>query len=306
LTEVLSRSPATPVDRTLPQCPLCATPNASLLFEKDAYPVYQCRNCRGEFLHPQPDDAVLASIYGPEYFLGGEGDGTERVARMKAATAQRYLSFLTRRLKNDQRRLLEIGCGAGELLAQAQQQGFEVRGVEVSPSSTLVANNRLGRQAVEAGTLETANVPPQHFDVIVGCDVVEHVRNPQAFLARVYECLKPGGMVFLITPSPDSLSRKVLGRHWMEYKTEHLFYFSNKSLKHLLSAAGFKDMELAANAKVLSFDYVNQHFQRFSVPGVSQLLRAARALVPDRLAFRHFTVPASGVLVMAWKPKDRF
>jgi 2-polyprenyl-3-methyl-5-hydroxy-6-metoxy-1,4-benzoquinol methylase len=255
-----------------------------------------------EFLHPQPDDAVLASIYGPDYFLGGEGEGTERVARMKAATAQRYLECMTQRLKTDQRRLLEIGCGAGELLVQAQQKGFEVRGIEFSSSSVAVANSRLGRTAVEAGTLETMNIPRQHFDVVVGCDVVEHVRDPQAFLARVYECLKPGGMVFLITPSPDSLSRKLLGRHWMEYKTEHLFYFSKASLNHMLSAAGFQRAEFSANKKVLSLDYVTHHFQRFSVPVISGLLRTARAVLPDQLAFRHFTIPASGVLALAWKP----
>jgi SAM-dependent methyltransferase len=285
-----------------PECPLCAAPQAEFLFSKDTHPVYRCRKCRAEFLHPQPDDTVLASIYGPEYFLGGEGEGTERVARMKAATAQRYLAHIAQRLKQDQRRLLEIGCGAGELLFQAQQQGFDVRGVEFSSSSVAVANRRLGRTAVEAGTLETANVPRQYFDVIVGCDVVEHVRDPRAFLARVYECLKPGGMVFLITPSPDSLSRKLLGRHWMEYKTEHLFYFSKTSLSHLLGAVGFQRTEFCANKKVLSFDYVNHHFQRFSVPVVSGLLGVARAVLPDQLAFRHFTIPASGVLALAWKP----
>jgi SAM-dependent methyltransferase len=284
------------------QCPLCAGERPRFLFKKDAYPVFRCTACRAEFLHPQPDNNVLALIYGPEYFLTGEDSGgDQRVAALKAATARRYLRCIADRVKEPQPRLLEIGCGTGELLAQAQEQGFRVRGIEFSPSSTAKANRRLGGALVEAGTVETARVPAGHFDVVIGCDVLEHVRKPQAFLASVYEFLKPGGVVFLITPSIDSWSRKLLGKHWMEYKTEHLFYFSKGSLVRLLEATGFRDVSLSANRKVLSLDYLNRHFQRFPVPVCSPVLAVGRAMLPDRLAFRHFTIPASGMLVTARK-----
>ena len=284
-------------------CPLCAAKRTRFLFNKDAYPVFQCTACRAEFLHPQPSDDVLTSIYGPDYFLGGEdAEGLERGTRLKAATARRYLGCIMDRLQNGQQHLLEIGCGVGDLLVQAQERGFQVRGVEVSPSSAEKANRRLGRPLVEAGTLEDADIPRVSFDVVIGCDVLEHVRSPQAFLASVYECLRPGGMLFLITPSADSWSRKILGRHWMEYKTEHLFYFNKASLGHLLEKAGFQSVSLAPNRKVLSLDYVNHHFQRFSVPVCSALLRAARTMLPDSIAFKPFTIPASSLMVMARKP----
>lgn len=286
----------------LPVCPLCAE-RAKFLFNKDAYPVFQCTACRAEFLHPQPSDEVLKSIYGPDYFFGSEdSDGLDRVTRLKAATARRYLGCISDRLQKGQQRLLEIGCGVGDLLIQAQERGFQVRGVEFSPSSVAKANGRLGHPLVEAGTVETADIPRVYFDVVIGCDVLEHVRNPQAFLASVFEYLRPGGVVFLITPSADSWSRKILGRHWMEYKTEHLFYFSKASLVHLLQQAGFQGASLSSNRKVLSLDYLNHHFERFSVPVCSWLLRVARRVLPDKLAFMSFTIPASGLMVMARKP----
>ena len=207
-------------------------------------------------------------------------------------------------LQKGRSHLLEIGCGVGELLVQAQTRGFQVRGVEFSSSSTETANRRLGQALVEVGTVETANIPRGCFDAVIGCDVLEHVRNPRAFLAAVYEYLRPGGVVLLITPSPDSWSRKILGRHWMEYKTEHLFYFSKASLVRLLEQAGFQGMAISANRKVLSLDYLNHHFQRFSVPLFSSLLRGLRKVLPDRLAFMHFTIPASSLMVMARKPGE--
>jgi SAM-dependent methyltransferase len=256
-----------------------------------------------EFLYPQPSDAVLASIYGPDYFLGnGDQQANERVARLKAATAQRYLGCISERLQGERRHLLEIGCGTGDLLVQAQARGFQVRGVEFSPSSVARANTRLGAALVETGSIETADIPRRHFDVVIGCDVLEHVRSPQAFLETVYECLKPGGVVFLVTPSPESLSRKLLGRYWMEYKTEHLFYFSKLSLVSILEKAGFENFFLSPNRKVLSLDYLNDHFQRFPVPLCSQVLSVARSLLPDKLAFMPFVIPASSVMVMAERP----
>jgi SAM-dependent methyltransferase len=301
-TRALSR-PSESMGQDSPlQCPLCAGERPKFLFKKDAYPVFRCTSCRAEFLYPQPDNNVLALIYGPDYFLTGEDSGgDQRVAALKAATARRYLRCITDRMKAREPHLLEIGCGTGELLAQAQEQGFRVRGIEFSPSSAAKANRRLGGPIVEAGTVESTKVQPGSFDVVIGCDVLEHVRNPQAFLASVHAFLKPGGIVFLITPSIDSWSRKLLGRHWMEYKTEHLFYFSRRSLVRLLEATGFREVSLASNRKVLSLDYVNRHFQRFPVPVCSPLMAVGRAMLPGRLAFRHFTVPASGLMVMARK-----
>jgi SAM-dependent methyltransferase len=288
-----------------PICCLCAATRTTLLFSKDGYPVFRCDSCKAEFLHPQPSDDVLASIYGPDYFLGkGDVQGNERVAQLKAATAQRYLSSITGRLQTGRRKLLEIGCGTGDLLVQAQALGFDVRGVEFSPSSAAQANSRLGAALVETGSLETSESARRTFDVVIGCDVLEHVRNPQAFLKTVYECLNPGGVLFLITPSPESLSRKVLGRHWMEYKTEHLFYFSKTSLKRILETAGFQKVLLSSNRKVLSLDYLNDHFQRFRVPLCSWALDVARRIIPDKLAFMPFVIPASSVTVIAAKPGD--
>jgi SAM-dependent methyltransferase len=156
-------------DQNLPSvCPLCAAKDTRLLFKRDAYPVFRCASCRVEFLYPQPSDKVLASIYGPDYFLGNaDAGGNERVARLKTATARRYLDCITDRLPGEQHALLEIGCGTGDLLVEAQARGFRVRGVEFSPSSSAKANTRLGAPVVETGSIETADIPRRYFDVVI-------------------------------------------------------------------------------------------------------------------------------------------
>jgi SAM-dependent methyltransferase len=265
--------------------------------------VYFCCNCRCEFLEPQPDDRTLAEIYSAHYFLGDHSEESDqRISEMKTATANLYLDRLAKTLPANGARFLEIGCGTGDLLVQAQSRSLEVHGVEFSTISTAAANRRLGAELVQPGTIETASLPTGYFDVIAACDVIEHTRNPKSFLERAHALLRPGGLIFLVTPSLDSWSRKLLGKRWMDYKVEHLFYFGRASLRRLLADAGFERPVFEGNRKVLTLDYMYHHFDRFTVPGLTPLFRLARRLAPERLALRHWVLPASGILVTAGKP----
>jgi hypothetical protein len=110
-------------------------------------------------------------------------------------------------------------------------------------------------------------------------------------------------MIFLVTPSKDSWSRLFMGRHWMEYKTEHLYYFGRDSLQYLLAGAGFERPIVQANRKVLSLEYIHQHFQRFPVPACTAAFAIAARVLPRALFTRHFIIPASGLMALAWKPQ---
>ena len=292
-----------------------------MLFSRHGFPVARCRACGVRFLDPQPDDAMLAGIYSAQYFLGEPTPEAEaRVQALKRATAARYADCLGKRghssfspahpmdgSRSDAGKdecplfLLEIGCGKGEFLLEAQARGFDVAGVEFSADAAAAANRRLGAEKVQAGTVESARLQEGSFDAVVFADVVEHVRDPLSFLKRVHALLKPGGAALLITPDLDSLSARLLGRHWMEYKVEHLYYFTRGAVRKALETAGFRDIAIQPNVKALSLDYVYHHFVRFPVPVFTPLLKVLRALCPTGLAHRHWHVRASGMLVTARK-----
>jgi len=289
-------------------CPVCGGGRLSELSGRLGFPVVRCADCTIEFLNPQPDDATLAGIYSTHYFLGEPTpEGEERMQTMKRATAALYVNRLAGALGQGGQgggaggRLLEVGCGRGEFLLEAQARGFDVSGVEFSPDATAVANRRLGADKVQAGTIEQAGLAEGSFDAVVFADVLEHVREPLAFLKRVHALLKPGGTVLLVTPAADSFSAKLLRRYWMEYKVEHLYYFTRHACRAALEKSGFRNIVITANTKVLSLDYVYYHFQRFPVPVFTALLKVLRALAPERLAHRHWQVSASGMMVTARK-----
>jgi 2-polyprenyl-3-methyl-5-hydroxy-6-metoxy-1,4-benzoquinol methylase len=268
------------------------------------YNIYACQNCGFRWLDPQPTDAELSKIYNDQYFLDeGEAEITELVNKLKSATARLYLEQLVQGdlSSTSGLSLLEIGCGMGDFLVEAQSKGFKVSGLEVTDHLVEFSNRRLGSSSVQKGFIETSNFQKESFEIVAFFDVIEHVRNPLDFMTRVNSLLRKTGIVYIVTPSLDSWSAKLLGKNWMEYKVEHLSYFNKKAITLLLEKAGFHKIRILSNYKILNIDYINRHFVRFPVKGISLLLNFARKLTPDKLAYMPVKVVASGMAVIAEK-----
>src|SRR5204862_8009373 len=78
---------------------------------------------------------------------------------------------------------LEVGCAAGDALAKLRLRGWEAHGIEPSPRAAEVAASR--GFPVHCGPLETAPDPDRKFGLVLAANVVEHLHDPVAALARV-------------------------------------------------------------------------------------------------------------------------
>jgi SAM-dependent methyltransferase len=265
----------------------------------------RCEDCDLMFFNPQPSDAELAQIYTKEYFLGHESEeGRRNAGELKRATARQYLAELTRYNGAPSGRLLEVGCGEGDFLSEAETAGYEVLGVEYSADACATANDRLKRGRVEQGELADAKLPESHFDVCVLNDVIEHVRDPIAFLREIRRVLRPGGALFIATPCLDSWSARVMKERWMEWKPEHLTYFNKDNIQTALLKAGFQNVLVQPGWKILSFDYVKAHFEKFPVPMVTPALRMLGKMLPASTKQKGRRVVASGMMVFCRKAAE--
>ncbi len=292
-------------------CPVCRSTTLAYQFTSPPTPIVRCEGCSLLMRDPQPSDAELAAIYTDTYFLGtapedaGAGGRFEQeVNTLKRATAAAYLDRIedyrgwTAEMRRG-RTLLEMGSGLGNLLLEARARGYEVTGVEYSPASVGRANARLGETRVVQGTAESASLDGRRFDVCVLADVIEHTRDPRAVVRRAWDLLAPGGTLFVATPSVDSWSARLMRQTWMEFKAEHLFYFSSRTIETLLLMGGFDQVRVTSGRKTLSPDYVLAHFDRFPVPVLSPLGRLAGRLAPAAVRRQRIDVVASGVDVLA-------
>lgn len=288
----------TPFLRT--DCPVCASRRLGYAFSHAGYRIARCTDCGVMFSNPQPTDEQLTEIYDAEYFIGGSSEeGRNRTREMKRATARLYLDEIKRYSDASSGRLLEVGCGDGDFLVEAEAAGFQVTGVELASAACEQARSRLKGGEVICGLLEKAGLAEGQFDLCVLSDVIEHVRDPLAFLAYIHRLLRPNGVIFIATPSLASWSAKLLRQNWMEFKPEHLTYFDPKTLQTALFRTGYHEVIVQPGWKVLNLDYVAEHFERFPVPVVTPLVRFVRNLLPQGMRQKYRRVVASGMMVFA-------
>ena len=284
-------------------CPLCGS-RAFRRHRSGAAGVSQCAGCGLVLRNPQPSDAALRAIYGPGYFFGdGDREMEAATSALKSATADLYLDAIDAYRGAGPRgagglRLLDIGCGHGDLLARARARGYEVRGTDVSADAVRRVEARLGPGVATQAEPE-ALAAAGTFDVCVLSDVIEHARDPVAMLQAVARILRSGGTLFISTPSVGHWSARVLRRHWMEFKEEHLFYFDPRTIHVLLDRSGYEAVSMAPSSKRLNLDYVAAHFRRFHVPAIRPAMSACQRLLPAFVRRRPFSIRTGGIVVMA-------
>jgi len=282
-------------------CPVCQSARINRAFGIPEPSIMRCADCNFLFLHPQPSDEALRLIYTDTYFLGATDERMRaQVADLKTATAGLYLDRLASQGIHEGR-LLEVGCGDGYLLAAAERRGFEVTGVEYSEPAAQRARAGLSRGRVLVGELSQVELPSAAFDACILADVIEHVRDPRSLLTAVRERLKPGGCLLIATPSTDSWSARLMGRRWMEFKTEHMSYFNRRTLESLLSQTGFQSIHFFPGYKMISLHYVKAHFESYPVPLWTSLVRFTFGWLPRGMLEKPRRLAGSGLLVLSIK-----
>jgi glycosyltransferase involved in cell wall biosynthesis/ubiquinone/menaquinone biosynthesis C-methylase UbiE len=271
------------------------------LFSVQEFRMVRCDECGLMLLNPQPSDEELARIYSAGYFLLGDAPGgLAHVTELKRATARGYLGQLQRYTGGKTGRLLELGSGQGDLLLEAQALGYDVTGVEGIEAACAIARDKLGGGGrVVCGDIAALAGEAARYDVCVISDVIEHVRDPREFLAGIHRLLKPDGVMLVTTCSLDSWSARFFKTKWMEFKPEHLVYYSSATLQSQLARAGFDRMVTLPGWKSLSAEYIADHFRKYAVPGVTALVGLGVSLLPAGLRRRPMRVVASGLVSLS-------
>jgi len=96
-------------------------------------------------------------------------------------------------------RVLDIGCGVGQVVAHLTKAGFEAHGVDVAEANIVRAAKITPRCILHNGQ----GLPyPDHFFATVGAlNVLEHVEDPEAFVAEAVRVTEPGGRIVLSSPN---------------------------------------------------------------------------------------------------------
>lgn len=134
--------------------------------------------------------------------------------------------------------VLDVGCYTGHLLAELPKS-CRLYGVEPNPAAAAVAVTRgVNIVAKDWNGLDAAG---HDYDIIIACDVIEHVSNPLAFLTSLAKRLKPGGKVIITTGNADAWIWTLLrSRFWYCYFPEHISFIGSRWLSRMTAPASMR------------------------------------------------------------------
>ncbi|HVN28612.1 MAG TPA: class I SAM-dependent methyltransferase, partial [Candidatus Binataceae bacterium] len=171
-------------------------------------------------------------------------------------------------------RLLDVGCGSGDLLARMESLGWEAQGIDLDPIAVAAAR-RKGLE-VHRGALDRRNFPDAHFDAVVMSHLIEHVHQPIELLAHARRVLRPGGRLVIATPNAESLGHRMLRERWpLLDPPRHLQIFTPPVLESMARKAGFADVRVSTEVRTGAAMFALAIPRRLSAPRMSSL--ASRA-----------------------------
>jgi ubiquinone/menaquinone biosynthesis C-methylase UbiE len=145
-------------------------------------------------------------------------------------------------------RVLDLGCGAGDLTAELQTHAASLVGVDVAEAALRRARVRHpGLSFLLAEIGGRLPLEDNSFDVVWSSEVIEHVPDTARWMSEVRRVLRPGGRLLLTTPSHGRLRLAVAGvERYSAPLGDHLHLYTAGSLRALLADFDFDQVEVRA------------------------------------------------------------
>lgn len=108
-------------------------------------------------------------------------------------------------------KILDVGCGYGNLLYKLGDNFNKLYGVEINKTRVEKAIELLKDKDFEIiqKNVESANFPDEYFDVVVSSDVIEHIADVFSSFKEMTRILKKGGKLITITPNIADIRRRL-------------------------------------------------------------------------------------------------
>jgi 2-polyprenyl-3-methyl-5-hydroxy-6-metoxy-1,4-benzoquinol methylase len=199
------------------------------------------------FLNPRPTKEVIGRYYPyNEYkdeFTPAIEDEPSLLRRLNRLYHMEKICRSVEQVTSEGR-LLDVGCATGNFLDRMRKRGnWQVWGVEVNEDAARYAQERFGLD-IFIGEVCEASYPARYFDAVTLWDVLEHLHDPLGTLKEIRRVLKDDGVLILSVPNSDSFDARIFGDCWIGFDPpRHLYAFSTKTVKRLLTETGFETTE---------------------------------------------------------------
>jgi 2-polyprenyl-3-methyl-5-hydroxy-6-metoxy-1,4-benzoquinol methylase len=179
-------------------CDLCGSSEKKLITIEENYPISACLKCSFIYVNEIPK-VENGKVLG-EYYEGSEAEIEAGRLRYEAVS-----KFLIKEINRHtaKGKLLDVGCGYGFFLLEAQKNGWEVFGTELSEIAVSYANTKQNLPNVFYTDLSENVFENQKFEAINLTNVLEHVPSPTKTLLDCKRILSDDGVLTIRVPNMD-------------------------------------------------------------------------------------------------------
>lgn len=181
------------------------------------------------------------------------------------------------------REILDIGCGVGTISLYLASKGNRVYGVDISSNAikscrTSAKKLRLENKAHFKVMNFPKKIPNEKFDFILLLEVIEHLKNDDLALGKIYLLLRKGGIAIISTPSKNAPLYKLGLADEFDQRVGHLRRYTLEELVDKCKSVGFKILETKKTEGIIrNFLFLN--------PIAGKLIRFIKFFIADFVTF---------------------
>jgi 2-polyprenyl-3-methyl-5-hydroxy-6-metoxy-1,4-benzoquinol methylase len=165
--------------------------------------------------------------------------------------------------KEQNKLILDLGCGNGYLVNYLLSQGFNAYGTDASEEGIAIAKteqpDRFFVQDLSTGKLP-AGLQGLQFDTVLSTEVIEHLYDPAGFIDFCKQCLPANGQLIITTPYHGYLKNLTISllNKWDTHMSPtwhggHIKVWSRATLSGLLRDKGFAVLEFKGSGRIPYF-----------------------------------------------------
>ena len=225
-------------------CPWCNSENnhqflklKDYFLTQEEFEIIECDECKLLFTNPCPTPDKIGDYYKSEDYLSHNEEKKSFFAKIynsvKKINIRNKYNIAVNHQQSDVS-ILDIGCGVGDFLLYAKENGCNITGIEPSEDARKVAEKKLNSKILSPEELE--NIPDESFDIITMWHVLEHVADLKTEIYHLQRILKKDGRLILALPNYKSYDAEYYKDKWAAYDVpRHLNHFSQTSIKNIFN-----------------------------------------------------------------------
>lgn len=235
----------------LKNCPICKGTTFSPWFSgtdyvvsRETFSIVSCETCGFKFTNPRPVEKEIGKYYESENYIyhSNKKKGlflqVYHLVRNYAINKKvKLINSLTN--SDNERYILDYGCGTGEFLNACKKNGWKTKGIEVSPIARKYGSDYFKLDIEDLPAI--SKIKDRSIDIITLWHVLEHVHRLKETILELRRILKPEGRILIAVPNCSSEDASYYGKYWAAYDLpRHLSHFTPEDIQNLFSSHDMK------------------------------------------------------------------